>query len=71
MYRDRPAVKKVGVLSSEATLVDYKERPKILLGEYLRKDRETPTSSITIECMVAGKRKERVEKEMALIAQQD
>jgi hypothetical protein len=43
----------------------------LLLGDYVWEDRVTPTNSMTVECMVAWKYKEKVDKETVLIAQQD
>jgi hypothetical protein len=60
------------VLSTETTLCDYKERPKLTWASSSReKGNEAPAKSITIDYVVAGKRKEMVGKEMELIAQQD
>ena len=59
------------MLSSKATLGDYKERPNFSRQIVANKTRKTPTKSITIKCIVARKRKEKVGKEMELIAQQD
>jgi len=65
-------VRKRSELSREAALGDYKERPNFS-GRIVanKKGQETPPSSIAMECMVAWKRKEKVGKEMQLIAQQD